>query len=360
MHFKTVLFKQGDLGYHTYRIPAMINVPNGPLIAFAEGRKNDMRDHGDIQLAMRRSFDGGKTWEPIRILFEYLATLCRKDTSTGKIRAVHKSRAITCGNPCLLYDRETMRLWLSFNLDNSTMWITYSDDQGSTWAEPRDITGEAFDRNADFWMHVASGPGHGIQTSTGRLIIPCDHQFKNDGGFFSMLVVSDDHGKSWHMGEVSDVDMNECEVCELLDKKIYWNMRSYRRNNLRCVAFSDDDGNSFKGCEDDPQLVEPVCQGSVLRYDHGEHAAENIVLFSNPASKTRDHLTIKISHDGARTWDAGLLLHEGPAAYSDLAYLDSGEVGCLYERGERHAYESIVFEKISWGTLIEKAVKARC
>lgn len=356
MQFKTILFKQGDLGYHTYRIPALLNIPGGPIVAFAEGRKNNSQDHSDIQLVMRRSFDGGETWEPIRILLDYTGILCRRDSDTGKTTPVRKDRDVTCGNPCLVYDRETKRLWLAFNLDNLTMWVTYSDDNGSTWAEPRNITSEVFGNDVDFWRHIAAGPGHGIQTSTGRLIIPCDHQFKNDGGYFSMLVVSDDHGKSWQFGELSEEGMNECEVCELLDNEIYWNMRSYRRKNLRAVAYSKDDGDSFTGFVDDEQLIEPVCQGSIIRYDHGEHAKENIVLFSNPASKTRDHMTIKISNDGARKWDKELLLHEGPAAYSELAYLDNGEICCLYEAGENHPYETIVFEKVSWDSLNERAI----
>lgn len=356
MSYKTVLFKQGDLGYHTYRIPALLNIPDGPIVAFAEGRKNNSRDHGNIQLVMRRSFDGGKTWEPIRILFDYTVVLCRRNSSTGETTPVSAHQDVTCGNPCLLYDRDNERLWLAFNLDNLTMWVTYSDDKGSTWAEPRDITNEVFGNDVEFWRHIAAGPGHGIQTSSGRLIIPCDHQFKNKGGYFSMLVVSDDHGKSWQLGEVSEEGMNECEVCELLGGEIYWNMRSYRRKNLRAVAYSRDNGDTFEDFMDDEQLIEPVCQGSIIRHDHGDHAKENIVLFSNPASKARDHMTIKISKDGARTWVLALLLHEGPAAYSDLAYLDTGEVCCLYEAGQNHPYEKIIFEKMPWDALEKLAI----
>lgn len=359
MRGKTSLFKQGDLGYHTFRIPALLNIPGGPLVAFAEGRKNNSADHGDIQLVMRRSFDEGDSWEPVRVLFDYTKLTCRRDPATKEPVTMGKGQDVTCGNPCLVHDKDTGFLWLAFTLDNLSLWVTHSRDHGATWAEPRDITAEAFDDASAAWGHVASGPGHGIQTSSGRLILPCDHQFPNNGGYFSMLVVSDDHGKTWQMGEVSVEGMNECEVCELLGNELYWNMRSYRRKNLRSVAFSTDDGDTFRGFVDDEQLPEPVCQGSVIRYDHGEHARENIVLFSNPASTTRDHMTIKISKDGARTWEAGLLIHEGPAAYSDLAYLDSGDVCCLYEAGEKHPYETIVFEKMSWEDLDTRATSLR-
>ena len=70
---------------------------------------------------------------------------------------------------------------------------------------------------------------------------------------------------------------------------------------------------------------------------------QDIVLFSNPASKTRDHMTLKISYDGAKTWEKSILLHEGPSAYSDLVYNQEGEVCILYECGEHDPYETIAF-----------------
>ncbi len=352
-----VLFKCGDLDYHTYRIPSLINIPDGPLIAFCEGRKNNSRDHGDIQIAMRRSFDGGDSWTPIRILLNYTSTLNRKKFDSDQFVEVKRFKDVTCGNPCPVYDSETKRLWLSFNLDNCSLWVTYSEDNGETWSEPKDVTREAFEGVEDYWQHIAAGPGHGIQLSTGRLIVPCDHRLNNDGGFFSMLVVSDDHGEMWKMTEVSEIHMNECEVCELKDGEVYWNMRSYRGKNCRGVSYSEDRGDTFGEFHDDPALQEPVCQASVLRYDFGEKKQKNIVLFSNPASTTRDNMTVKLSFDGAKTWARKLLLYEGPSAYSDLAYNNDGDICFLYERGVDWPYDAIVFQKFSLDWFIANSKK---
>jgi len=197
------------------------------------------------------------------------------------------------------------------------------------------------------WSHLASGPGHGIQLKNGRLIIPCDHHiYERSRGYFSMLVVSDDHGKSWKMGALSDARLDECEVCELQNGDVYWNMRSYRKKYCRVVARSKNHGDSFEGFSDDFELMEPVCQASVLRYDYKGYNNQDVVLFSNPASKTRDKMTIKISYDGAKTWKKSILLYEGPSAYSDLAYNQKGEVCILYECGENNPYESIVFSTL--------------
>jgi sialidase-1 len=57
----TEVFIGGEGAYHTYRIPSAIVTPNGTLLAFAEGRKADAADAGDIDLVLRRSRDGGRT-----------------------------------------------------------------------------------------------------------------------------------------------------------------------------------------------------------------------------------------------------------------------------------------------------------
>src|SRR5438876_1990208 len=63
---QTDIFRAGEGGYHTYRIPALIVSPKGTLLAFCEGRGNSASDTGDIDVLLRRSFDGGKTWAPVQ------------------------------------------------------------------------------------------------------------------------------------------------------------------------------------------------------------------------------------------------------------------------------------------------------
>jgi sialidase-1 len=46
-------------------------------------------------------------------------------------------------------------------------------------------------------------------------------------------------------------------------------------------------------------------------------------------------------------------LHAGPAAYSCLTELADGAIGCLYERGRRHPYETITFAKFPLGWLTD-------
>ena len=70
------IFESGTNGYNTYRIPAILTLKNGVLLAFAEGRKNTSSDTGDIDLVMKRSEDGGKTWSELIVLWDDDVNVC--------------------------------------------------------------------------------------------------------------------------------------------------------------------------------------------------------------------------------------------------------------------------------------------
>src|SRR5262249_52825174 len=110
---------------------------------------------------------------------------------------------------------------------------------------------------------------------------------------------------------------------------------------------SADGGRSWTEPTEDPALIEPACQGSIVRDEKGR------ILFANPASTKRERLTVRLSEDAAKTWPAARRLWDGPAAYSCLAVLPDGSVGCLYERGEKNPYESIVFARFPLAWLSE-------
>ena len=81
-----VLYDAGRWGYHTFRIPAGVRTLEGHLLAFAEGRRNDFTDTGDIDLVMRRSEDKGRTW--------------------GELQVVDRNGPHTAGNPVPIVDQQ--------------------------------------------------------------------------------------------------------------------------------------------------------------------------------------------------------------------------------------------------------------
>src|SRR5262245_58292726 len=163
---QSAVFVSGQAGFHTYRIPSLLVSAKGTLLAFCEGRKTGRADTGDIDLVLRRSCDGGKTWQPTQIVWD--------DGDN------------TCGNPCPVVERSTGTIWLLMthnlgrdteaqilerkSVGSRTVWVCKSTDDGATWSRPSEITRDV--KKPD-WTWYATGPGVGIQTRGGRLVIPC-------------------------------------------------------------------------------------------------------------------------------------------------------------------------------------------
>jgi len=323
------VFISGKEGYHTFRIPALVVSKRGTLLAFCEARKTSSSDTGDIDLVLKRSFDNGVTWKPLQVVADFGTD--------------------TIGNPCPVVDRDTGVIWLPItknigsdglgsitngtSKERRTVWMTSSTDEGGTWTKPIEITSAVADPK---WTWYATGPGCGIQMKSGRLVIPCDHRVLGSKERGSHIFYSDDHGQTWKLGGRVAPDTNECQVVELNDGKLVLNMRSYHGRNCRALSTSSDGGLTWSELTFDEALIEPICQASLIRHGKG-------LLFANPAATSRVKMTVRLSTDEGKTWSAAKVLHEGPSAYSCLAALPDGTIGCLYERGQKSAYERITF-----------------
>ncbi len=350
---QTIVFQSGTEGYHTFRIPAILRNPNGDLMAFAEGRKVSRSDTGNIDLLLKRSRDGGKSWGAIQMLWD--------------------DGGNTCGNPCAVRDEKTGVIWLlsTHNLGNDkedtitqstgdggrTVWVLHSGDDGATWTKPVEITSST--KKPD-WKWYATGPGIGIQIKHGphadRLVIPCDnsHPDGKTGKTIheSHVIYSDDHGATWQLGGSAGPDMNECQVAELFDGRgtLLLDMRSLRGLGQRGESQSTDGGATWTEPVNVPTLVEPVCQASILRWENAGAKAPGWLLFSNPADPIRTkrrNLTVRASADDGATWSRSLVLRKEVAAYSCLVALSDTAAGCLYELSDQRPYEQIVFARFT-------------
>ena len=211
-------FLGGQGGYHTYRVPSVIVTKKGTLLAFCEARKHHRSDDGDIDLVVRRSFDGSNTWEPMRIVWD--------DGDN------------TCGNACPVVDENSGTIWLAMTWNRSEdtedliiageskhprrPYLCYSNDDGRTWSSPADLSETC--RNPE-WGWYATGPGVAIQLkrgkNKGRLVVPASHSSrvytevidifgrKVNAGYGSHVIYSDDRGKTWRRSQPIRPGCNE-------------------------------------------------------------------------------------------------------------------------------------------------------
>ncbi len=339
------LFESGRDGYFACRIPALLVTKAGTLLAFCEGRLYSGDDHGAIHLLLRRSEDGGQTWSRPQIIWE--------------------DGPNTCGNPCPVQDQTTGTIWLAANwnragrhseeyfdaYDTRYVRLLASDDDGRTWSVPRDITPAVKRSN---WGWYAMGPGIGVQLRMGphrgRLVIPCNHtEFEpRPTRMYSHVIYSDNHGQNWQLGgSVPSGGFDECQAVELSGGRVMLNMRHCgSAPDCRGIAISVDGGLTWDAMRRDVTLVEPAggCQGSIIRLADGR------LLFSNPASRNRERLTVRVSGDEGVSWAETAILYAGPSGYSSLCALPDGRIACLFECGTGHPYETLAFTAFSLET----------
>ncbi|MER6089619.1 sialidase family protein [Streptomyces bluensis] len=344
-------FRAGEEGYASFRIPAVVATADGTLLAFCEGRVGSGADFGNIDVVLKRSTDGGRTWGPLEVAAQNGDDLAGNPApvvlDTGRVLLVHVRNAAHA-------TEDAIRRGQVSAADGRRVWVQYSDDEGRTWSTPKEITETA--KRAD-WRWYATTPGHALRLSTGRVVVPANHSLppggqdtgtegKYNGGH---CLLSDDRGTTWRIGYVDDntdgyINVNETTAAELPDGRVYFNTRNDSPSpGTRADAHSADGGTTLvKPFRPQAGLVTPVCEGSVLQLRDPD-----LLLYSGPADPGfRALMTVRVSEDGGTTWRSAHTVDGLPAAYSDLVRVDADTVGLLYETGDFSAYETITFRRI--------------
>ncbi|NMC07171.1 MAG: exo-alpha-sialidase [Candidatus Lokiarchaeota archaeon] len=351
---KVDVFVGGHEGFNVYRIPALVVTRDGVILAFCEGRKS-ISDMSENAIVLKRSVDGGKTWEPLRIIARMGKDSLNNPTAvvvreTGRIILFFQQYPWPSNEHRVVagYVASPLKRWLGFRAVES--WCMHSDDEGRTWSAPRNITRQV--KPPAPVTTIASGPGIGIQLRRGRhpgrLLVPF-----NCGPYGHWRVycaISDDGGETWRRGELAPEPgpghANEVQVVELADANgtVLLNARNQGGGNKhRKVAWSADGGETWSPLETDATLVDPVCQGSIIRHSDPVDGQASVLLFANPASHSRrENGTIRASFNEGKTWPVAHVIEPGNFAYCCLGTLPGNRVACLYETGEKGGYEKIV------------------
>ncbi len=343
---QTDVFPAGMNGVSLYRIPGIVVTNQGTVLAYCEARRNSSADWGEIEVHLRRSTDGGKTWQaPQQIAHQGT----RIEGNPRKEKGGEQEQ--TVNNPVAIVDRDTGAIEFLYCLNYARCYSMRSTDDGVTWSKAVDITAtfEPF-RSHYPWKVIATGPGHGIQLRNGRLVVPIWLAYGNTGDHkpsAAATIYSDDHGKTWKAGDIAVPDKgefgdpNETMLTELSDGRVMLVSRSVSKPNRKLITLSPNGATNWNTPVFHAQLWEPICMASIVSHP----SKPGTLIFSNPHSLgldnagqeiesgrgKRQNLSIKLSFDDGQTWPVNKTLEPGPSAYSDLAVLADGTVLCLYE-----------------------------
>ncbi|GAB7046739.1 sialidase family protein [Catenuloplanes indicus] len=351
-----------DVRYHSFRIPSLVRTSRDTLLAFAEGRVASNRDYGNINMMVKRSEDNGATWSGL-----------------GEVTGQGPG---TWGNPTSVVGADgTIFLFLSWNAagmsqfgDEGTtrisawgerrvkLFTSSKAEDGTVWHGPVDLTSAVTPRthaDGSVWDWDAVGPGAGVLTASGRLIVPATNRniYSDDGGVTF---------QSAPMAAGQEVT-GESTLVELTDGQLMRNDTPNRSvwstDKTRWVARGTIEG-GFGPYAPEPALPDPHAEASILRYNR--NAPARLIFLNSASTGTRTAMRIRVSLDEGETWSAGRALTTAPlpawpqlgtgrvaeGGYSSMAKTADFTVGALVEVNEDTAdsltsHRSIVFRKMN-------------
>ena len=399
---KTVVFGKNEAGTYSTsnsRIPTLLVLPSGTLLAFADRRYQGSGDIGNddttkVEVWCKRSIDNGNTWiDPVRVT-----------PQTSGLKTSY-------GDAGVVYDKNTNHiialvigqngLWDGTPEDSSHIWVVRSKDEGRTWEAPVDITHFIFGENCPdpvrkTWGAGFVASGNGTQLSNGRLIFSIAVRTttvadgKKSGQCQNFALFSDDGGYTWQLSDNSPTANgqkgasgltgygDEAKITELSDGRLYMQIRpnnspTWERN----VSYSYDQGKTWTDAVPDSQLPSSASNGDLMYYTSvangwdknrllcafdtqpysGSNNMDKVMgLNGQPLGKVVSNNKLGypaffISYDDGKTWQ-GRIWHEGQSAYSSFNFLNDGSIGVLVETGSSWGNGNIYFFRtnVEWIT----------
>ncbi|CAG0918799.1 unnamed protein product [Notodromas monacha] len=316
-----IVFVKGLRGYHFFRKPAIVRTPTGSLLAFAEARRRK-DSFSDVMILMRRSLDQGKTWSKAAKLVKakknqtFFSPAPVVDMRNGVVSVLFTLRDVV---PKKVNDKIEQR-------PRQSVWVIRSTNDGTSWTALKEITRSVHKKPQEEYY---TGPGHGIQLKSGRLLVPCYTMNKNakKRTFRAHVVFSDDGGISWKRGGNSAVGTGESSAAQLPDGSVVLNSRQGMGKQKRYLAYSKNGGLSFQRGMFHSQLPEEMngSPASTLNVAAGKRNA--LVLLQSH----KKNLTLRVSSNKGQTWKLWRNIGPGWSSHVDLAFTKLGYLAAVFE-----------------------------
>lgn len=319
------LYRPGDYGSANWRIPAILCLDDGTLLAVNDKRKYNESDlPEDIDIVYRRSVDKGKTWSEPETLI----------AGTGRKQGYGDPALVQCANGDVLCLFAGHNGYFQSTVDDPIcVYMCRSTDRGITWSDTVNLTSMVWDATSDYHgAFVASGNGLRLRRGphAGRILFAAAVLRNGQNISDNYVIYSDDNGYTWHRSQRAFSAGDEAKLMELTDGSV---LISVRRSGARGYNRSIDGGVTWGTQGTWSEMTVNACNGEMLRLD------DTTILHSIPNSMQREDVSIFTSNDEGRSWHSPVLMCAGPSVYSSMTLLGDGTIGLYVEKNPSGACE---------------------
>lgn len=358
-HKETILYNSNDTKTAPYRIPAIVTMSNGEILAISDYRPggNDVGNGGEVDIYARISNDNGATWSG--------DDNTPHDNTSNIIKVADGTSSLAYGDAAVAAHPETGDVLVLCVGGNSTKfasattsttnYYTYmfrSSDYGRTWSSTN-VT-STFKGSTSLLknkkvcsMFFASGRLLVSKHTPGRVYGAILTREYNSGySNYNYVFYTDDFGQSWSMlgSDYAISGADEAKLEELPNGDILISSRTSGGRNLNIYTASTQswgtqqkvdftDGNATNG--------ELMIYRGVYKVGETTGATYDIMLQSLPTASNRAKVSVfyrpvenkvySVS-EIASDWVKGIEVYDGNSAYSAMTIMPNGEIGFLYEK----------------------------
>ena len=344
-------FLPRDNGSRVYRIPAMVVADDGSIVVAADKRYHSYTDIGNgghvIDIVVRRSTDGGRTWSAPLTIAKGLGTADNDKGGYGDPSLVKgKDGKIYClfvaGNIGYFYGQK--HIAMSTSTDNG---VTWSSGEGTP---PTDLFSTGAIQN---WNTVGAA-GYGLYdyfvTSGRGLYIPDDDILmylipaqtmtsatEHTGNSQDYIFYSTDGGEKWYFSPTPMFDGgDEAKIIQRNDGSLLGSVRQGGNRGFCSVTYTkNDDGtltfNKHSQWNNAQLNAGGYANNQDIFYYSRSSEGERDIIFHTMTTGQHANFNLYMSIDGGSNWTQVMQLQSKGTRYVTMDKLANGDLAFLFE-----------------------------